>query len=79
MYRLHKTTANSCTFFLEELHLLHTNAQFFPNINAILSLFFRFTHQCTFCHITAKLAKAENRQRNCKSKIFACLYICQFV
>ena len=47
-------------FFLQELHLLRINAHFFPNINAILSLFFRFTHQCTFCHITAKLAEAEN-------------------
>ena len=51
---------DSCMFFLQELHLLCTNAHFFPNIDAILSLFFRFTHQCTFCHITAKLAEAEN-------------------
>ena len=27
-------------FFLQELHLLRINARFFPNINAILSLFF---------------------------------------
>ena len=51
---------NSCIFFLQELHLLRINAHFFLNIDAILSLFFRFTHQCTFCHITAKLAEAEN-------------------
>ena len=47
-------------FFFQELHLLCINAHFFPNIDAILSLFLRFTHQCTFCHITAKLAEAEN-------------------
>ena len=47
-------------FFLQELHLLRTNAHFFPNINAILLLFSRFMHQCMFCHITTKLAKAEN-------------------
>ena len=47
-------------FFLQELQFLRTNAHFFRNIDAILSLFFRFMHQCTFCHITAKLAEAEN-------------------
>ena len=47
-------------FFLQELHLLHMNAHFFPNIDAFLSLFLQFTHQCTFCHITAKLTQAEN-------------------
>ena len=47
-------------FFLQERHLLGINAHFHPDIDAILSLFLRFTHQCTFCHITAKLAKAEN-------------------
>ena len=29
-------------------------------ISMLFLAFFRFTHQCTFCHITAKLAKAEN-------------------
>ena len=47
-------------FFLQELNLLRINAHFFPNIDAILSLFFQFTHQCMFCHITAKLAAAEH-------------------
>ena len=55
-----KRLQNSCMFFLQELHLLRINVHFFPNIDAIHSLFLRFTHQCTFYHITAKLAEAEN-------------------
>ena len=46
--------------FLQELHLLRINAHFFPNIDAILLLFFGFMHQCMFCHIIAKLAWVEN-------------------
>ena len=30
---------NSCMFFLQELHLLHVNAHFFSNIDAIFLLF----------------------------------------
>ena len=58
--RLYKTTAKFLQVFFLELHLFRINAHFFPNIDAILLLFFQFTHQCTFCHITAKLVEAEN-------------------
>ena len=47
-------------FFLQELHLLCITTHFFPNINAILSLFLGYMYQCMFCHITAKLAELEN-------------------
>ena len=53
-------TAKFLHVFFQELHLFRTNAHFFVNIGAILSLFFRFTHQCTFYHFTAKLAETEN-------------------
>ena len=59
------------------VHLLCNNAHFFPNIDAILA-FFRFTHQCTFCHITAKLAKAENLISAAQRQINPALSITKF-